>query len=494
MSEKKPSTKHEGGDAPRKRIARRGFWQKLGRTIGVPALALLSALIISAIFIVASDMVVWRTFGGYLFGLRTIYAAELDGQQLSSDVRYQFTRQGHDLSAEAQVTVDETGGEWTVVDGETRYSIRAEAQTLDVYGAPSFWRGLGRAGESVGTAYLALLQGSFGNPIEVFQGVGTAIRTGDAEPLKDALDPISESLTTAAPYIFAGLAVALGFRCGLFNIGAEGQIFVGALASAYVGYSLIGLPVYIHLPLALLAGAAAGAVWAGIPGLLKAWRGAHEVINTIMMNYIAFRVADYLLTGPMMRPGYTPVSPMIEESAKLTRLFPPLRFHIGFFLALIVAALVYWFLWKTTLGFEIRTVGANPRAARYAGISVTRNTVLAMALSGALAGLAGTNEVLGVNYYMAQAFSSGYGFDSIALALLGRSHPLGVVLASLLWGFLRSGAIKMQSLASIPIDIVFVIQALVIAFVAAPEMIRWLYRIPVPKETEEAVFTRGWGG
>jgi ABC-type uncharacterized transport system permease subunit len=484
----------ERNNAAQKRIARRGFWQRFGQTIGIPALALLSALIISAVFIVASDLTVWRAFGGYLFSIRADFAVELDSRELSSRLQDQFERNDRTLTPQALVQVDEPGSKWTIVDTETHYSIQNETQTLDVYGPPSVWLGLAQAGESVGSAYLALLEGSFGNPVEVAEGVGTLVSTGNAEPLKDSLDAVSESLTTAAPYIFAGLAVALGFRCGLFNIGAEGQIFVGALASAYLGYSLTGLPTYIHLPLALLGGAAAGAVWGGIPGLLKAWRGAHEVINTIMMNYIAFRLADYMLTGPMKRSGYNPVSPPILETAKLPRLFPPLRFHVGFFLALAVAALVYWFLWKTTLGFEIRTVGANPRAARYAGISVPRNIVLAMGLSGALAGLAGSNEVLGVNYYMAQAFSSGYGFDSIALALLGRSHPLGVVLASLLWGILRAGAIKMQSRASIPLDIILVIQALVIAFVAAPEMVRWLYHIPVPKEAEEAILTRGWGG
>jgi len=484
----------ERNNAARKRIARRGFWQRIGQAVGIPALALLTALIISAIFIVASDLAVWRTFGGYLFSARADIATELDDGDVSSRLQDQFDRYYHTLTSKAYVIVSEPGSKWVVVDGDKRYTIENQEQALDIYGPPSVWRGLGKAGESVGSAYLALLEGSFGNPVAVVKGIGTLVSTGDGEPLTDALDPFSESLTTAAPYIFAGLAVALGFRCGLFNIGAEGQIFVGALASAYIGYAVNGLPTYIHLPLALLGGAAAGAIWGGIPGLLKAWRGAHEVINTIMMNYIAFRLADYMLTGPMKRSGYNPVSPPILETAKLPRFFPTLRFHVGFFVALAVAALVYWFLWKTTLGFEIRTVGANPRAARYAGISVTRNIVLAMALSGALAGLAGSNEVLGVNYYMAQAFSSGYGFDSIALALLGRSHPLGVVLASLLWGLLRAGAIKMQSRASIPLDIIFVIQALVIAFVAAPEMVRWLYRIPVPKEAEEAILTRGWGG
>ncbi|MGC8874706.1 MAG: ABC transporter permease [Chloroflexia bacterium] len=373
-------------------------WGRVGQTLLVYSLAFLSALIVSALFIVLSEMKVYEAF-----------------------------REG-------------------------------------------IGRGLVQVGATVGNAYWALLRGGFGSAYN-----------------------LSESLTASVPYIFAGLAVALGFRCGLFNIGVEGQLFMGAIASAYLGYAVKGLPAYLHVPLALLGGAVAGALWAALPGLLKAWRGAHEVITTIMMNYIAFRLTDYLLTGPMKRPGYAPVSPIIEDSAKLYRLRPDLRFHIGFFIALGVALLVWWFLWKTTLGFEIRTVGANPDAARYAGISVTRNFVLAMGLSGALAGLSGANEVLGVNYFMAQAFSSGYGFDSIALALLGKSHPAGVVLSSFLWGFLRSGAKGMESRADVPIDIIFVIQALVIMFVAAPELVRVIYRIRAVREAEEAIFTRGWG-
>jgi len=351
------------------------------------------------------------------------------------------------------------------------------------------------SGMSLARAYGALFEGSIGSPARMAQGVVTYLRTGDSQPLLQAFYPLSESLVATVPYIFAGLAVALGFRCGLFNIGAEGQLFIGALTSVWVGYSIKGLPWIIHLPLALLAGALGGAIWGAIPGYLKARTGAHEVINTIMMNYIAFRLSDYMLTGPMKRSGYNPVSPPIERSAWLPKFFPdPLRFHAGFFLALAVAALVYVFLWKTTWGFEIRTVGANPHAARYAGISVTQNLVLAMALSGALAGLAGANEVLGVNHFMAQAFSSGYGFDSIALALLGKSYPAGVVLASLLWGVLRAGAIRMQSRARIPVDIIGIMQAMVIVFVAAPAVVRWIYRIRVREEVEEAVFTRGWGG
>lgn len=345
--------------------------------------------------------------------------------------------------------------------------------------------------DAISLAYGALFKGAIVDPAVL----AAALRTGDPATWSQAIQPFAESLVATTPYIFAGLALALGFRCGLFNIGAEGQLFVGALASVWVGYSLKGLPAVIHLPLALGAGALGGAIWAGIPGLLKAKTGAHEVITTIMMNYIAFRLSDYLITGPMKRPGFVPVTPFVQESARLLRFFsdPNIRLHAGFLLALGMAVLVWWFLFKTTLGFEIRTVGANPNAARYAGISVTRNYVFAMALSGALAGLAGTVQVLGVDYWLGQAFSSGYGFDSIALALLGKSHPLGVVLAALLFGTLRNGATRMQSTARIPVDIISIVQALVIMFIAAPAIIRAIYRVRAEREIGEAVFTRGWG-
>jgi ABC-type uncharacterized transport system permease subunit len=323
---------------------------------------------------------------------------------------------------------------------------------------------------SVGTAYGALFIGSLGSA-----------------------DAISESLVASTPYIFAGLAVALGFRGGLFNIGGEGQLLVAAGVSVIIGYS-VQLPAIIHLPLALLGGMLGGAAYGAIPGYLKAKTGAHEVINTIMMNYIAFRFFDWAFTGPLRRPGGdAPVTAEIFPSAYLPQLFEGYRFHWGFFLALLVAFGVWWLLFKTTLGFEIRTVGVNPNAARYGGIKITRITVLTMAISGGLAGLAGANEVLGLNHFLAGGFSSGYGFDAIALALLGKSHPLGVVLAALLFGTLRSGATRMQSVASIPIDIISVVQALVIVFIAAPAIVRWIYRVRAKTEMESAVFTRGWG-
>ncbi len=341
------------------------------------------------------------------------------------------------------------------------------------------------------TAYSSLFEGSLGSPSVII----AALQSGDSAAIAKAFYPVTDSLVAATPYIFAGLAVAVGFRCGLFNIGVEGQLFIGAICSVWVGFAVKGLPAIIHIPLALLAGAAGGAAWAFVPAILKAKTGAHEVINTIMMNYIAFRLSEWLLNGPLMRPGTAnPVSPFIEPSAELPRFFPdPIRFHAGFFIALAVAAFVYWLLFKTTLGFELRTVGANPNAAKYAGMNITRNIVIGMCLSGALGGLAGANEVLGVNHNLANAFSSGYGFDSIALALLGKSHPFGVVLAALLFGTLRSGATRMQNVAQIPIDIIQVIQALIIAFIAAPAIIRAIYRLKVVGEGEGAVFTRGWG-
>lgn len=216
-----------------------------------------------------------------------------------------------------------------------------------------------------------------------------------------------------------------------------------------------------------------------------------------MLNYVAFRLSDWLLNGLLKRPGsFNPVSPNILDTAKLPRFFgDPIRFHLGFFVALGIAWLVYWFLFKTRWGFDLRAVGANPHASRYAGMSVATTTILAMSLSGALAGMAGGNEVLGVNYNLAMAFSSGYGFDSIALALLGNSHPLGVVLAALLFGFLRNGATRMQLTAGIPIDIISILQAMILVFIAAPAIIRTIYRLKKPaEELEGGISVTSWGG
>jgi len=351
---------------------------------------------------------------------------------------------------------------------------------------------IGNGVKAAWESYVTLFAGAFGTPSRI----QAALESGDALAIRRAFNPFFESLVKSIPYMFAGLAVALGFRTGLFNIGVEGQIFLGGIFSVWVGYTFTGLPAFIHLPLAFLAGALGGALWGFIPGLLKAKTGGHEVINTIMMNYIAFRLTDWLLREPMKRPGSTnPISPIIEESAKLPRFFEdPIRFHLGFFVALAVAALVYWFLFKTKWGFDLRTVGANPRAARYAGMNIVKSTIVAMSLSGALAGMAGANELLGVNYNLSQSFSPGYGFDSIALALLGRNHPVGVVLSALLFGTLRNGAVRMQASAGIPIDIISVMQAFILAFIAAPAIVRTIYRLKEPKKAEAEIHVSGWGG
>lgn len=326
-------------------------------------------------------------------------------------------------------------------------------------------------------AYLGLLQGSFGNA-----------------------KAISETAVWATPYIFAGLAVSLAFKGGLFNIGAEGQLAFGAVAAAWVGYALpealgIEIPVVLHIVLAMAAGLLAGAIWAAIPGALKAFAGGHEVINTIMMNYIALNLTSFLLNGPMKDKNPLNViarTPEIAESARLPVIFDGLRVHWGFPLALLVAFGVWWLLWKTTLGFEIRTVGASPDAAKYAGMNVKRIIILTMAFSGILAGLAGAVEVTGLNYRHELGFAIGYGFDAIAIALLGKTHPAGVVLSSILFAAMRNGGTRMQFLTQIPVDIISVIQALILLFVAADAIVRYIYRIKT--KPDRVVLTRGWGG
>jgi len=381
-----------------------------------------------------------------------------------------------------------------IISGLILGGLLVAVTTEEVYQAfgVSFWQGIKSAAGAAWTTYQALFYGSVGNPSKII----AAFQSGEAEAIRRAVNPFFESLVVSTPYIFAGLAVALGFRVGLFNIGAEGQLFIGAATSVTAAIYLEGLPAIIHIPVSLLAGFLGGGLWGFIPGWLKAATGGHEVINTIMMNYIAFRLSEYLLRGPLKNPdGFTPVSAPIQESARLLRLFEsPIRFHIGFFIALLVAYLVYLFLFKTTWGYTLRTVGSNPKAAKYAGMSIVRSTVIAMFLSGGLAGLAGANEVLGVNYNLALAFTSGYGFDSIALALLGKSHPVGVVLSSILFGFLRNGAIQMQVLAGIPVDIISILQAFILAFIAAPAIIRTVYRLKEPDLDIDAVTLRGWGG
>ncbi len=322
-------------------------------------------------------------------------------------------------------------------------------------------------------AYAALVQGSVGS-----------------------LRAISETLTAATPLILAGLSVALAFRAGLFNIGGEGQALIGGMFAVWVGFSITGLPIFIHLPLAVIAGIIGGAIWGFIPGILKAKTGAHEVITTIMLNYIALRLVDFLLKSAIFqREGRNdPVSKNIEGTAAypafLSSIDPALRVHAGLFVALAAAFLIYWLLFRTTIGFEFRAVGANPNAARYAGISVTRVYILVMMIAGALAGTAGAGQVLGVLGRSTPGFTADLGFDGIAVALLGRSNPWGVVGAALLFGGLRAGGQQMQVSANVGIDLISVIQALIIIFVAAPALIAAIYRLKTPVASTQ--ISKGW--
>ena len=384
---------------------------------------------------------------------------------------------------------------------------------------------------------------------------------------------LSESLVATVPYILLSLGVAVGFKTGLFNIGVEGQFYIGAISAAWVGTLFPNLPTIINLPLALLAGAVGGAIWAAIPGYLKAKTGAHEVINTIMMNYVAFRLSEYIISFPLKDKLASAVqTPHVAAGAELwtmysvpeklkdplnalavalliallaavvarsyfkrpdmvqrfktpslrrlayagtgllvglltffllpplTRLYWPFRdpfdrMHVGLILAILAAVFVWWFLWKTTFGFELRTVGANPNAARYAGVNITRNIVLSMAFSGALAGLAGTIEVLGVSTCrcMQVFFSSGYGFDSIAIALLAKNDPFGILFSSFLFGAMRNGADVMELNSGVSKYIISLLQGMVLLFVSAPAIVRWIFRLKAERREEEPL-ARTWGG
>lgn len=312
------------------------------------------------------------------------------------------------------------------------------------------------------------------------------------------LNALENTIVRSTPFIIAGLAVALGFKAGLFNIGAEGQLYAGALLAVLVGTSFGGLPSIIHIPLAIVAGALGGLLWGAIPGYLKAYTGAHEVINTIMLNFIAIRLSEwlikskepYILGDPEDKSGSR--TRFIAEGAELPHI-PGTDLHAGILMAVILVFLVYWLLYRTTIGFELRTVGINPSAARYAGITVRHTIVLAMALSGMLAGLAGAGEVLGVERALKADFFSGLGFDSIAVALLARSNPLAMIPAGLLWGGLLTGSRLMQVRAELSIDLIKIVQALIIMFIAADQIVRWIYRLRSRGSGEETIFSRGWG-
>ena len=306
------------------------------------------------------------------------------------------------------------------------------------------------------------------NPIEAYRLLlGSALSWPDG---------IGYTLFQATPLIFTGLAVLVGFRCGLFNIGAEGQLYIASFATAWVGITFAGISPWLLVPFCCVAAIFVGAFWAGIPGLLKARFGSHEVINTIMLNFIAVALVSYFTQYHYKVPGdpileTAPISPNahIPRLGKFIPGFPErIPLNIAFLLALVACVLVYVFLWRTKWGYEIRATGSNPTAAEYGGISIRKQIVLAMAVSGALAGMVGINEVLGYRYRYYDGFSDNYGFTGIAVALLGRNHPVGVILSALLFAVLQHGGIYVDGFSEyVTKDIVQVLQGIIILFVAA---------------------------
>jgi general nucleoside transport system permease protein len=318
----------------------------------------------------------------------------------------------------------------------------------------------------IGETYWALLEGAFGS-------------TG----------ALRSTLERAAPLTCAGLGITLAFRVGLFNIGANGQLIAGATAAAYVGFTW-DLPPGMHLLAAVVAALIAGGIWGGVVGLLKAQTGAHEVIVTIMLNYVALQILRWLLTlEEFQLPGSNdPRSPIVDADAK----FPDfLGVHTGVYVALLAAIGVWWLLSRSTVGFEMRAVGANPDAARTAGISIAKAYILAMVFAGMLAGLAGAQQVNGHEDPLTDGIAGELGFDAITVALLGRATPSGTVLAALLFGALSSAGREMQAATGTPLDLTRVLQALIVLFVAAPALVRGMFRLS-SREAGAPDLAKGW--
>jgi ABC-type uncharacterized transport system permease subunit len=349
---------------------------------------------------------------------------------------------------------------------------------------------VGQSLSTVGRAYGALFTGSIFSPSQLHQ----AISSGHG--WTTVLTPLSETLVSATPLILAGIGVALGFATGVFNIGGQGQLIAGALAATYVGFG-VHLPIALHLPLVILAGAAGGAVAGFIPGILKARTGAHEVIVTIMLNYVFLDLLDYLLTTrPLQQPGQSnAISQVIPSSATLPHLAgSTLRVNLGLILALAVAAGASWLMRRSTLGFTFRVIGSNPDAGRTAGMDARRATVLVLTISGALVGLAGMATLAGTDFFISSGYGGDIGFNAITVALLGRNKPSGVVLGSLLFAALETGGRYMQAATSIPIDLTTVIQAVIVFFVATPALIREIFRLRQAGAGKILLFTKGWAG
>ena len=324
-------------------------------------------------------------------------------------------------------------------------------------------------GQSVGGAYSALFRGG------IYDFTAPTFAVG--------ITSLFTSINFAVPLIAAGLGLAVGFRAGVFNIGGQGQILIAGAFAGWVGFAL-PLPPVIHMLVAVLAALVGGAIWAGIVGLLKAKTGAHEVIVTIMLNYIAFYLIDYLLHTPVLQaPGsQNPQSPAEQPSAVFFNLIgPQYQFNFGFILVLAATIFCWWLLSRSGLGFRLRAVGENPRAARVAGINVGRMFIVAMVISGILLGLAGAYQVLGqTTSGFGNDFDAGIGVSAITVALLGRSRPWGVFAAGIAFGILQAGGSVMQASQNIDVDIVQVIQSVIVLFIAAPPLVRAIFRLPAP--------------
>jgi len=340
------------------------------------------------------------------------------------------------------------------------------------------------AGSRIGNSYLAIFQGSI-------YDVNLARESGFLR----GFYPLSETLVTAVPLLFAGLAVALAFRSGLFNIGAQGQLIFGAIGASYVGFAY-ELPPLIHVPLVLIVGIVLGGLFGGFVGLLKAKTGAHEVIVTIMLNYIASLFVLWLLkTQAFLRAErQDPISPEVNSSAQLPKIFGgDLRLHFGIFIALATTWFVWWLLTRSTIGFKFRAVGANSNAARTAGISVPFVTTATMFISGGLAGLGGAVHLIGTEYSLTAGIAGSIGFDAITVALLGQATPIGTLLGALLFGALQTGSRTLLSNTGTPSEIVQVIQALIVLFIATPMLLKRVFRLKNTVESK-ALTAKGWNG
>ncbi len=335
---------------------------------------------------------------------------------------------------------------------------------------------------AISGAYTALFRGSIFNPASLYSNGGVPV-----------FGPISDTLLNAAPLIMGGLAVAVAFRAGLFNIGVQGQLIAGAICAGYVGFHFT-MPSGIHLFVALLAGIIGGAVWGGIIGVLKAKTGAHEVITTIMLNYVALGLLTYLLgVKGFQRPGANDAeSSLVHSTARLPNLFQDL--HAGIFLAIAAVAACWWLLSRSTLGFRLKAVGSNSAAARTAGIKIDRNYIIVMLISGALAGLVGCSQVLGTRLKLTPDIDDGLGFDAITVALLGRGSPIGTVGAGLLFGAFRAGGVVISVDTSTPSDIVSVLEPLMVLFIAAPALIRGIFRLRAARSSGTGQLAKGWNG